>query len=115
MDLIGDWMPRRQVVGLVALAIVVCTWLMVAWWQRRALCNEARERALPACTSRLGSEEACREHLARYHDDCATLTFHGGKGRTSPGQKPYVNQQAYLECVVLGVDAWVAENGRQPR
>jgi hypothetical protein len=105
-------MRLRSVVAAIALAIALSAWFLHAWWQRRALGDEARALALPACTERLGSEDACRDHLATYHDECARLTFHGGGQRSLNPGPARIDHAAYLECVVLGVDAWVAENGR---
>ena len=97
-------------VATVAVAIAIVVWTSLAWWQRRSLGNEARENARAACTARLG-EEACRDHLDRYHGDCARLTYRGG-GRANPSPLR-IDAEMYLECVVLGVDGWVAENGRR--
>lgn len=69
-----------------------------------------REAAIPACTQRLGGEAACREHLEKNHEECARLT------RTRPTRFSHVdapNPDAYLECVVAGVDEWVQQNGRR--
>ena len=48
--------------------------------------------------------------LAQYHDDCARLTYHQGGNRSLHGPRSFVDQGAYLRCVVLGVDGWVEEN-----
>jgi hypothetical protein len=109
MELTGDGVPARSLVAGVALAIGLGAWFTVAWWNRRAMFVEARERAQLACTAKLG-EDACSEHLALYHDDCARLTYHQGGNRSLHGQKSFVDQAAYLECVVLGVDGWVEGN-----
>ena len=114
MDLLADRIPKRVVVGAIAVGIALSAAFLNAWWQRRTLGNEARARALPACAERLGGEDACREQMARYHDDCARLTFHDSRGQRSLNPGPArIDQDAYLECVVLGVDEWVAENARQ--
>ena len=65
-------MSTRAVVTVIALGIGLSAWFMYAWWQRRALGDEARSLALPACTEKLG-EDACREHLATFHDDCGIV------------------------------------------
>jgi hypothetical protein len=80
------------------------------WWNIRGLVKQAREQATPACEQQLGAD-ACREHLARYHDDCARLTT---KRPTRLSRGPTrIDADSYLRCVVLGVDEWVAENGRR--
>ena len=99
MELLGDRTPPRLVIAAIALGVVFFTWMTYAWWQRRAL--------------GAGGEDACRDHLARYHEDCARLAARGGAGRISSGPKPWIDQEAYLECVVLGADEWVRENGRR--
>jgi hypothetical protein len=111
MDLVGDRMPRRGVVVLIAGAALLVTLLLRAWWQRREMTAQAAAIALPACTEKLG-DEACREHLRRHGEDCARLNLHVGKRGGNTPQPAYVNQASYLECVVLGVDEWVAQNGR---
>jgi hypothetical protein len=109
MELTGDGVPARSVVAGIALAVGLTAFFMVAWWNRRAMFIDARERAQPACAEKLG-EDACRAHLAQYHDDCARLTYHQGGNRSLHGPKSFVDQAAYLECVVLGVDGWVEGN-----
>jgi hypothetical protein len=102
-----NWGAIASLAG-VALVLGVA---LVTWVERWRDTARVREQAASACVQRLGTEADCREHLARYHDDCARLTTrHYGRGQSGP-QGP--DPERYLDCVVLGVDAWVAENGRQ--
>jgi hypothetical protein len=111
VELKGDRMPVWGWALLAAGTLGLVALLMSAWWQRRELEARASATALPACTEKLG-EEACREHLRLYGEDCARLNLHAGKRGGNYPQPAYVNQGEYLECVVLGVDEWVAQNGR---
>jgi hypothetical protein len=95
---------------IVVFGIAIVGALCHAWWKARSLGNEARAQAVPACEEQLGIE-LCREHLERYHEDCARLTLVRPR-RTSPGPMR-IDAEAYQRCVVLGVDEWVAENGRR--
>ena len=70
-----------------------------------------RDAALPGCTQRLANETTCRDHLVRFHEDCARLTRRH-PGRYSGGAE-VPDPSSYLDCVVLGVDDWVADNGRK--
>jgi hypothetical protein len=108
-------MPNQGRWWVLGLALVIglgmMGWVVYGFWKHRAEDAELRASVLVECAARLGGEAACREHLAKSHDDCARLT------RTRPGRysggTDSPNRDAYLSCVVLGVDEWVAENGRK--
>lgn len=102
--------PSLTLAAVIAFASLVGG--AVCWnaGEMRSAAKKARAAALPACVEQLG-EAACRAHLDQHHDDCARLTTRrpsrGSRGPTG------IDQEAYLRCVVLGVDEWVAENGRR--
>jgi hypothetical protein len=102
--------PPWTLVLVAALGALVLVITCYEWWKIRGLARQAREQATPACEQQLGAD-VCREHLARYHDDCARLTTKRPT-RLSPGPTR-LDADSYLRCVVLGVDDWVAENGRK--
>jgi hypothetical protein len=98
---------------MLGVAIVLGTLVMGIYgydrWKMHVLSRQAREQATPACEEQLGAD-ACRDHLERYHDDCLRLTrMRAFRGLRIP---PSIDAGAYQRCVVLGVDEWVAENGR---
>ena len=104
-------LQRKTIVAAIGLAVLLLGWVLVGWFRERREDGRLRDQALPACAERLGSAETCRAHVAQYHDDCARLT------RRRPGrlsnEKGGPDLDAYVSCVVLGVDGWVADNGRK--
>jgi len=105
--------PAPRLTMLLGVMLVGVTVLVLRnWWQRRALGEAARAQAMPGCIARLGDEATCRDHLAANDEDCARLTFRGGGMRGSPGPAR-IEPVAYLDCIVLGVDGWVAQNKRK--
>jgi hypothetical protein len=104
--------PTRATFVAVGVAVLVVAGALVRWGVERREDARLREGAIGACAERLG-EAACQEHLAANHEDCARLTRKRRPGVTGAAVGPTPN--AYLECVVLGVDAWVSDNGRRAR
>jgi hypothetical protein len=101
---------RRAPPGLTAVAAGILLVLVVGAvlrdrWQRRTMGAAARAWAMPGCVARLGDEATCQDHFAAYHDDCARLNYRTGKGVT-----PGITEPRYLDCIVLGVDDWIADN-----
>jgi hypothetical protein len=102
--------PNATIAATIGIALLVLGAVCWSWWETRVAAGRARAAALPACVEQLG-EEACRAHLEQHHADCARLTtLHPSRGSRGPTG---IDQAAYLRCVVLGVDEWVAENGRR--
>jgi hypothetical protein len=96
------------VVGV--LTVSFAGYLLFNWWTHRRQDLAMRDSVVGECTAQLGAA-ACKDHLDRYHDDCARLTrTRSGKYSGAPDAP---NHEKYLSCVVLGVDAWVEDNGRK--
>jgi len=92
------------------IALLGAGFLLYRWWVQRGEDNRLRDGARAACVADVG-EPTCSDHLARFHDDCARLTRrHPGRHSSAPeGTEP----EAYLRCIELGADAWIADNGRK--
>jgi hypothetical protein len=111
MRLLADRTPTWIPVVVIAAALLFAGFTLWDWRERRATASRARDQAMPTCVADLGSEDVCRARFDQFHEDCARLNK-ARSGRSSPASAR-IDPYGYLRCVELGVDAWVAENGRQ--
>lgn len=111
MRLLADRTPAWIPITVIAAVLFFAGLALWDWRERRLMVSKAREQAMPGCVADLGSEEVCRAQFERFQEDCARLNL-GRGGRYTRGPTR-VDPYGYLRCVELGVDAWVAENGRK--
>ncbi len=102
-----DNVTRTVVVGGAIIVIILCA----VWWKKHSEEVEAHDSALPKCVVRLGSEKLCNERLDEHHQECFTYTY-------KPGMKysrGFFDEAAYLECIVLEPDPWLAQRAAKKR